>query len=102
MLIRTVGQLRKLLSQHKNETKVGIEDADEGSFLEITELSMASGQDLLLIGGDYSHRIERASKECIRDTEDDSVAKVHKTLSEVVKARANQDNAATEIAGSEE
>ena len=55
MLIKTVGQLKEALSQYKDETKVGIDDTDEGSILEITKLFME--EDLLLIGGSYNNRI---------------------------------------------
>lgn len=85
MLINTVGQLKKALSHYDDKTKVGIEDADEGSFLEITELFIKPDQHLLLIGGDYNHRI-----------------KTIRQLTEITEERIIRDNTTTEIAGSEE
>lgn len=61
MPIETVGQLKKLLSHYRDEVKIGIEDADEGSILQVMYLSVRIDYSLLLISGDYNHKITKES-----------------------------------------
>ncbi len=56
MLIETVGQLKELLNAFNDDARILIDDADEGTLLEITQLE--TEKDVVVIGGDYKHRVD--------------------------------------------